>query len=406
MNILFYQHQYPAFGGIETVTTILANRFAKDGHRVCIVSFVHKEGSNLLGKLVQGIEWRELPEPYLDSPSNRSAFLSILVAFQPAKIIFQDSYANIHDMLFDVVEMWRNNYCLPSLVPEELSAPCLSCNAQTKHRHEIGLLRRLAISILRPYLYLRRFYYESCRRKLLFDKSDCYVVLSGNYFSQIRRLVGKKRMQKLCAIPNPIVGETYSANIVKKKTILFVGSLITTKGVERLLQVWAIIEKKYPCWIFKIVGDGPKRMELEEMARRIGLQQVSFEGFQKDPTPYYKEASVFVMASNFEGWPMVLGEAMRQGCVPVVFNSFASASDIVEDFVSGFLIKPFDKKQFAKRLECVMKDEDMRMKMARSAIAKTNEYCLDGIVAKWYSLLSRGARGVIVVEHNSPFGRF
>ena len=387
MNILFYQHQYPAFGGIETVTTILANRFAKDGHRVCIVSFIHKEGSDLLGKLIQSVEWRELPEPDLDSPSNRSAFLSILVTFQPDKIIFQDSYANIHTMLFDVLEKWRKNPDGSSLVTVEHSAPCISRNATSRHGCKIGYLKRFAISILRPYFYFRRFLYESRRRKMLFDKSSKYVVLSRNYFPQIRRLVGVARMRKLCAIPNPVVWETSRAIIAKKKTVIFVGSLIPLKGCDRLLRIWAEIEKRHLDWTFKIVGDGTERLALERMAKEAGLQQVSFEGFQKDPTPYYEEAAVFVMASDFEGWPMVLGEAMRQGCVPVLFNSFASASDIVEDGVSGFLIKTFDKKQFAQRLEVLMENDELRAKMSNVAIAKTNDYRLDTIIAKWYSLL-------------------
>ena len=107
MNILFYLHQYPAFGGIETVTTTLANQFVKDGHNVLITSFVHKEGTDLLKKLAADADWVSLPDSDLDSPANIDALLGILDKFRPNKIIFQDSYANIQATLFAAIDKWE-----------------------------------------------------------------------------------------------------------------------------------------------------------------------------------------------------------------------------------------------------------------------------------------------------------
>lgn len=392
MNILFYQHQYPAFGGIETVTTMLANAFADDGHNVAIVSFIHKDGTNLLERLNRNVLWRELPRPEIDCDANRNALLEVLKSFKPDNIIFQDSYANIQSVLFAAVESWKDS-CRMSVHVAEHSSPVWSLGKSIKPLLVREMLKRVILFMLKPYFTYRRFKYESRRRCELFDKAKAYVILSKNYEKAIQRLVGKTRMQKLHVIPNPVCDVQLEHNVVcKKKQMLFVGSLIPTKGVDRLLSVWRDICHRHSDWEFIIVGDGAERGRLEKFVDEKNICNVRFEGFKSSPAPYYHEASIFVMASDFEGWPMVLGEAMRQGCIPVVFNSFASASDIVEDGVSGFLVKPFDKKQFAKRLECVMEDEDMCMKMARSAIAKTNEYSLDVIVAKWYSLLDKCRR--------------
>lgn len=408
MKILFYQHQYPAFGGIETVTTILANRFVKDGNRACIVSFKHKDGTDLLERLEAGVEWHELPESNLDSPANRAALMSILVSFNPDRIIFQDSYANIHTMLFAVIDEWRRNLKVHTITVEHSPLHIVDSDSSVAiKRNGVDVVKRIVISLLKPYFIFRRFLYESKRRKVLFDNSTKYVVLSKNYFPRIKRLVGKSRLQKLCAIPNPVIGQPPTSLTIKKNVVLFVGSLIPTKGVDTLLRIWKVIEHRHPDWRFVIVGDGSEHDKLAKIAKDAGLRHVSFEGFCKNPVPYYKEASIMVMASKFEGWPMVLGEAMKQGCVPVIFNSFASASDIVVDGTNGFMVKPFDCRCFVRKLELVISDSGMRNMMALAAIKKMDDYCLDAVVSQWYMLLnSMGSGAIVVVEHNSPFGVF
>ena len=74
-SLLFYQHQYPAFGGIETVTTLLAKAFAEDGHEIRIVSFICKPGTDLLAQLPSSVRWQQLPESALDSAANRADWL-------------------------------------------------------------------------------------------------------------------------------------------------------------------------------------------------------------------------------------------------------------------------------------------------------------------------------------------
>ena len=97
MNILFYQHQYPAFGGIETVTTLLARQFAKDGHAVAIVSIRSRPETTLLDELPPGVRVHQLPEDAYDSPSNREALRRIIEAFSPNGVVFQDSYPAIDE---------------------------------------------------------------------------------------------------------------------------------------------------------------------------------------------------------------------------------------------------------------------------------------------------------------------
>jgi len=402
MNILFYQHQYPAFGGIETVTTLLANAFAADGHRVVIVSFIHKDGTDLLDRLHPGVTWRELPHPDLDSPENEEVLGDLLDAFMPDRIVFQDSYANIQGLLFRAVSAWRrrhpgtagtNSDPVCSYAAEH-SAPRFSLARRTNPLTGVELFKRIVLFFLRPFLVASRFRYESRRRKAIFDCVDAYVVLSKNYRKRIEELVGRDRMRKLRVIPNPLVPlEAPVALDEKKKQVLFVGSLITTKGVDRLIAIWERLASLYADWEFVVVGDGVERPRLEATVAKRRIRGVRFEGFKRDVASYYREASILVMASDFEGWPMVLGEAMQAGCVPVVYDSFAAAADIVDDKVNGRVVHHFSESAYVSALGELMENEALRLAMARAAQTKAARYSIDNVKKEWYNLFNHSVIG-------------
>ena len=402
MNILFYQHQYPAFGGIETVTTLLANAFAADGHSVAIVSFIHKDETDLLDRLHPNVTWHELPRPDLDSTENEQALRGLLDAFMPDRIVFQDSYANIQGILFRAVTAWRRrhsetvdkNQCAAFSCAVEHSAPRFSLARRTNPLSGVELAKRVVLLFLRPFLMASRFRYESRRRKAIFDCVDAYVILSKNYRKRIEELVGRNRMRKLRAIPNPLVPLEVPITLnEKKKQVLFVGSLITTKGVDRLVSIWEKLAAAHVDWEFVIVGDGVERPHLEDVVAKRRIRGVRFEGFRRDVAPYYREASVLVMASDFEGWPMVLGEAMQQGCVPVVYDSFAAASDIIDDKVNGRVVRHFSERAYVSALGELMENEPLRMQMAIAAQAKAARYSIDNVKEMWYDLFNCSIMG-------------
>lgn len=80
------------------------------------------------------------------------------------------------------------------------------------------------------------------------------------------------------------------------------------------------------------------------------LKRITFYGFQ-NPDEFYKKSLVSCMTSNFEGFGMVLVEAMQYGCVPFAFDTFTALHDIIDDGVNGFIIPPFDEDKYAETVE-------------------------------------------------------
>lgn len=128
----------------------------------------------------------------------------------------------------------------------------------------------------------------------------------------------------------------------KIKEIIYVGRLdFVQKRVYRVIDTWNYLEERFPDWRLTIVGDGEDRENLENHVRCLGLKRVSFEGFQK-PIDYYKRASILLLTSDFEGFPLVLAECMSFGVIPAVYNSYSAIGDIIESDKDGVVI-PYHK---------------------------------------------------------------
>ena len=106
-----------------------------------------------------------------------------------------------------------------------------------------------------------------------------------------------------------------------------------------------------------MVGDGPWLERLKNFSNRLNLVNIYFRGFQ-DPKEYYQKARIMFLTSNFEGWALTLTEAMQYGCIPFAYNTYESISDIIIDGNNGFLIKPFDNKLFANKVESFINEND------------------------------------------------
>lgn len=215
---------------------------------------------------------------------------------------------------------------------------------------------------------------------------------SDKFINEFLYFSGKKYAEKMLSISNPVTINGGGSE-KKEKIVLFVGRISQEKGVDKILEVWRGIchEEKYKEWRLVIVGDGEKRKQMEKYAMDMELINYSFEGFQK-PDGYYDKAKIFCMASAFEGFGLVLVEAMSYGVVPMAFNSFSNCSDIIDDDKNGILVTPFSINEYRKKIIELIENDEKWMKMSTCSINKSKEYSIECIGAKWldlfYSLLN------------------
>ena len=230
------------------------------------------------------------------------------------------------------------------------------------------------------------------RFSFIYEHSDAVVVLSPSYIEDYVKVACLSDLEKLYSFPNPV---SFSMKKCvneqnKEKEILFVGRLsYSEKRVDRLLAAWRLIHLRHPDWRLSIVGDGPDRARLESLVRKWNLQRVTFWGYQS-PLPFYQKASIFCLASTHEGLPMVLIEAMQNQTVPIAFDSFGAAHDMIQSGRNGILVSPFNIKVYALAMEELIRNAASRVQMGKQAYMDVVErYDRSKIVERWIDFLMK-----------------
>jgi glycosyltransferase involved in cell wall biosynthesis len=156
------------------------------------------------------------------------------------------------------------------------------------------------------------------------------------------------------------------------REMLFVARLAEVKGVPVLLEALATVLESHPDAHLTIIGDGPERDQIEEVARQRGLDEaVVFTGYlsQAEVSDRLAKTDVFVLPSYAEGVPVTLMEAMGSG-LPVVATQVGGVSELVEEGVNGFIVRPGDPDALAERLIELLGDGSLRHRLGRAGQAK------------------------------------
>ena len=209
-----------------------------------------------------------------------------------------------------------------------------------------------------------------------YDCSARTVVLSNGLIPLLEAHLTRRQIaqKKTIAIGNFSPLKSYAGDLAeKRKELLFVGRMcFFEKRPDLLLQAWIKLQKRFPEWRLRFVGDGDYLPKLKALAGTLGAERVSFEGFQK-PEPFYRDAAIFCMTSAYESFGNVLIEAAAFACVPVAFDAFPAAKDIISSGENGCLVPAFDTDKYAETLAALMSDDALRERLARNALAQIPE---------------------------------
>ena len=174
-----------------------------------------------------------------------------------------------------------------------------------------------------------------------------------------------------------------------QKFILAVGRLVEEKGFHQLLTAFATLASRYRKWDLVILGEGPKRAELETARDRLGLSnRVHLPGRAGNPGDWYKKGDFFVLSSRFEGFPNTLSEAMAYGLPVISFDCDTGPADLVRDEIDGFLVPPSRGSQgLAEKMELLMGDPDLRQRIGEASLSVRNRFSPGAVLNDWNKLM-------------------
>lgn len=346
---------YLTNGGAERVAADLANGLSKRGHHIIVLTDLQKRVSYQLDKTVD--------VRHFNSRRITSCFKSV---WEYSRIIKQERP--------DAVLGFGSYQSFLAKASQFVSG-VKAIVVYTEHN---VLERPKGVKFpLREKFY--KFYFSRfCDAMTVLTQAD------KNYAQQ--------RLKNLYVMPNPMSLVPVSTPGVKENTILAVGRLNVwyVKGFDLLLKAWGCICHKYADWTLKIIGAGNENDE----KRLIAFAQDSCCDKQFELLPYtdniapaYQKASIFALSSRYEGFGLVLTEAMSQGCACIAADYKGRQGEIINNGINGLLCPTESAEAIANQLERLIDDEHLRRTLQINAIERSKDFLVESYAEKWENLL-------------------
>jgi glycosyltransferase involved in cell wall biosynthesis len=169
----------------------------------------------------------------------------------------------------------------------------------------------------------------------------------------------------------------------RRPAVGMVGRLSRQKAPEDFLRVAVLVARKVPATTFVVVGDGPLRSQLEQLAASQGIgASTRFLGFRDDVPLVLAALDVFLLTSLWEGFPLTILEAMATG-KPVVATTVSGVPEVVEHGVTGFLTPPKRVEQLATHVVTLLRDSALAQKMGQAGRHRIEKcFTLDQMIAQ------------------------
>jgi colanic acid/amylovoran biosynthesis glycosyltransferase len=210
----------------------------------------------------------------------------------------------------------------------------------------------------------------------LFARGDLFTV--GSDFMKRRIVALGAPAERIVKLPMGVDLSKYrfaerNAAPSTAPRLLTVARLVEVKGIEYALRAVAMVKRRFPGVMYRIVGDGPLRRRLEELRRELGLQEnVELLGALPSEAvmPLYEAADIFLLPSivtasgEEENQPVVLAEAQALG-VPVVASAIGGVAESMVDGGSGILVPPRDAEALARAIIALCEHPEERLRMAQ-----------------------------------------
>jgi len=194
-------------------------------------------------------------------------------------------------------------------------------------------------------------------------------------------------LKNVVVIPDPLAFYPTSKSPLESKRVIAVGRYAYQKGFDLLLRAWEKVEKQTSDWELVIFGQGdrsPYDSLIDEL--HIDRQRCHLNGPTENIISEYLNSSVFVFSSRFEGFGMVLVEAMACGLPVVSFDCPCGPKDIVASGVDGILVENGNIDKLSEAIVSLIQDEKQLRRMACNAIDNVQRFNIEQVAQRWKSL--------------------
>lgn len=375
MKILFVTTTLGTRGGIQRVTSVKANCYADMPGVEVAIAFTDRLGwpNNAIQPLSPKVKVFDLDSPFWDREPKR---FDILWRFpQKALRLRQKLKGVIDEFAPDVVISTGQfeKYVLPLVKPFGRKFILVREYHFASNYRQIEQKVRYGKITFKPKLI------NWIENKLLSRFFDSNFLLTRQDLEE-NKLTG----ERFDYMWNPSSFDVNDSSVLESKeyVILAAGRLTKQKNFRSMIKIWAKTDRLD--WKLRIIGEGEDKQQLIRLVQELGVtDSVEIVGFSSEVQEEMRRASIYVATSTFEGFMLVLVEAMSQGCVPISFRTSYGPEEIISDGINGYLTDMHDIDTFAKLLSELISNQELRHNMAQSALLRAHDFDVETICSQW-----------------------
>lgn len=364
-----------SYGGAERVAVAWANGFSCNGHEVMVITNLYDP---ITYQLDERIEVRHLV------PTNNNKLKKWFGSIGYVRKHLKEFHPNV------VIGVLPTCSFVARIASVGLHIPVIATEHDSFERPESASFSFMDIVLK---FWVNRIY----RYVTVLTSADKKVI--GNRLSHIH------------VMPNPLALQPILSVPFKKQVILAAGRLDAWhyKGFDVLIRAWGKIVDSLKLrveseeWKLQIAGTGSEESlnYLKQICKENGVEDsVEFLGFRKDVEKLYQDASIFVLSSRYEGFGLVLIEAMSQGCACVACDykgrqreimspGGQSSNNKVEVCENGILCEPDNVEALAEAMQKMIMDDDYRESVRRNEIERSKFYSIENTIHRWEKYLKQ-----------------
>ena len=351
-------------GGAERVVCNLSNYLADKGHDVTILTFSSQKTYYLSDKVTH--------IPLYDDVNKKGNFLikNITRIYKLRKYFKNqnpDVYMTFLPTLSKLMLSYRNLIKCPVILAERAN-PEKYCNSEKSRKRIVNL----------------------------FSKADAYVFQTEDARKYYNEVWGLKKDYET-VIPNAIneefLGKSYDGE--RRKVIVSAGRMNSQKNFPLLIKSFNNIKDEFPEYNLCIYGGGALLESYKELAKSLGIEsRVEFPGYVSDIGDKIKDASLFVLSSDYEGMPNALMEAMAVG-LPCISTDcpVGGPKFLIDDGINGLLTEVGNEKHLTDAIRKMLSDYDYALSLGKEASKICDTLSSDKIYGQWESFIETVVNG-------------
>lgn len=356
-------------GGMERIVISKANWLSKNGYKVFIVT-TEQNGRPDFFQLENSVSRIDLDIMYSEN-----------VTSNPLKkyIVRKNKMRKHQKRMIDIVEIENPEIIISTFGNEVSFIPFLG--GDSKKIAEIHFSRWYRIQENRKGVWKWIDRYLTWQDKRVLSRYDKFVALTHEDEKNW------KSLENIIVIPNFIQTLSNRSAELTNNSIIAVGRLSYQKGYERLVEAWRIVSQSYPEWKLDIFGNGELKADLLKTIACAGLSNnINLHEPTSDIINEYAKRSALVLASRYEGLPMVLLEGMSVGLPLISFTCQCGPKDIIKQEYNGLLIPEGDVQGLAAAILKVIENPSLRKRLGENSFIESKNYSIDKIMPRWIEL--------------------